>query len=289
MTHRGPVDAAAVWDGLVAIRRRVRSGHPLPFDVPLAAGAAVARVSEGGVVAIDGAPDAAAQTLVELHGPLATATPGRPHVVAHLGQSLDGRIATAGGASHYVNGSASLDHLHRLRALADAVVVGAATVALDDPRLTTRRVAGDNPVRVVLDRGCGLPATRRVFSDGLAPTLRVCAAERCRGADGPSAEVLGMAGWTDGVPAGAVLAALAARGLHCVLVEGGGVTVSQFLRQGALHRLQLALAPMLIGSGRPAITLPEISDLADALRPQCRTYPLGSDVLFDCRFAAGTG
>ena len=61
-----------------------------------------------------------------------------PFVLAQIGQSLDGRIATAGGHSHYINGDEALLHLHRLRALVDAVIVGASTVVLDDPQLTLR-------------------------------------------------------------------------------------------------------------------------------------------------------
>ena len=91
-------------------------------------------------------------------------------VLAHLGQSLDGRIATRSGASHYINGPENLTHLHRLRALADAVVVGAATVALDDPRLTARRVEGANPVRIVLDPNRRLPVERHAFTEADAPT-----------------------------------------------------------------------------------------------------------------------
>ena len=66
-------------------------------------------------------------------------------VVGQIGQSLDGRIATATGHSQYINGAAGLAHLHRLRALVDAVVVGVGTAIADDPQLTVRRVAG--PIR----------------------------------------------------------------------------------------------------------------------------------------------
>ena len=72
-------------------------------------------------------------------------------VVGQIGQSLDGRIATPKGHSHYVNGDDGLAHLHRLRALVDAVVVGIGTVLADDPQLTVRRVSGPHPARVVID------------------------------------------------------------------------------------------------------------------------------------------
>ena len=85
--------------------------------------------------------------------PLATAGDG--FVIGQIGQSLDGRICTESGDSHYVNGDAALTHLHRLRALVDCVLVGVGTVVADHPQLTVRRVTGPNPVRAVLDPGGG--------------------------------------------------------------------------------------------------------------------------------------
>ena len=94
---------------------------------------------------------------------------GKCVTIGQLGQSLDGRIATLSGHSHYISGSEGLAHLHRLRAVVDAVVVGANTVRLDDPQLTVRHVDGPNPVRVVIDPRRTLPATARAFAaDGIS-------------------------------------------------------------------------------------------------------------------------
>jgi riboflavin biosynthesis pyrimidine reductase len=88
------------------------------------------------------------------------------------------------------------------------------------------------------------------------------------------------------VPLPALREALAERGLSRLFIEGGGVTVSGFLRAQALDRLHVTVAPMIIGSGRPAFTLPEIGDLDEALRLECRHHALGPDILFDCPLQA---
>lgn len=206
-----------------------------------------------------------------------------PFVIAQIGQSLDCRIATAGGHSHYINGDGALLHLHRLRALADAVIVGASTVVLDDPQLTTRRVPGPSPVRVVLDPHCRVPRDARMF-DTAAPgaALRVTAAAGDAAPRGNDDTVLVLPA-PDGlfVPQ-QVLAALARRGLRTVLVEGGGETISAFLRAGRLHRLHVLLAPLLIGPGREAFHLPAIERLHAARRFVMSAHALDSDVLLDC-------
>jgi diaminohydroxyphosphoribosylaminopyrimidine deaminase / 5-amino-6-(5-phosphoribosylamino)uracil reductase len=230
-------------------------------------------------------------TLIDLYVPICSATELRPITVGHLGQSLDGFIATHAGESQYVTGEENIRHLHRLRALCDAVVVGAGTVAADDPQLTTRHVSGPSPVRVVLDPSRRLADHYRVFNDAAANTLYVCGKSVVRDGDTHvgQAAVIAVDDEGDRLDVTAVLKVLRARGCHRIFVEGGGVTVSMFLEANALDRLQIAIAPLLIGDGRPAIRLAPRLALSDCHRPRCRVYRMGADVLFDCDLRSDEG
>jgi diaminohydroxyphosphoribosylaminopyrimidine deaminase/5-amino-6-(5-phosphoribosylamino)uracil reductase len=224
--------------------------------------------------------------LLPLYLPLAQRPRDRSCAIAHLGQSLDGRIATAAGASRWVTGEADLLHTHRMRALADAVVVGAGTVRHDDPQLTVRRCVGEQPVRVVIDSERRLGPDYRVFQDGAAPSLVLAAADRV----GPGerlgqAEILPLPRGGDGaLPPVEIRRALAMRGLRLLFIEGGGITISRFLTAGALDRLQLTVAPIILGSGRPSLSLPEIAEPCQGLRPRLRRFSLGDDMLYECIF-----
>jgi diaminohydroxyphosphoribosylaminopyrimidine deaminase / 5-amino-6-(5-phosphoribosylamino)uracil reductase len=233
-----------------------------------------------------GAPQQA-RALFDLYLPLCAAAAGRPSTIAHLGQSLDGCIATGSGDSYYVTGPDNVTHLHRLRALSDAVVVGASTVERDDPRLTVRHVEGANPVRVILDPRRRLGVEHRVFTSADARTLLVCAAEHApAGARHGLAEVVGVPADGGRLRLDALLARLRERGLNAVFVEGGGATVSRFLEAGLLDRLHVAIAPLVTGSGRPGLSLPARDKIADCLRPRHRVFAMGGDVLFDCDLRA---
>ena len=84
-----------------------------------------------------------------------------------------------------------------------------------------------------------------------------------------------------------LLGALRERGGRRIFVEGGGVTVSAFLEADLLDRLHMAIAPLIIGDGRPAIRLPPRATLRECHRPRYRVFRMGGDVLFDCELRTG--
>lgn len=293
MTLDPDPDAARAWALIRQVAHLARRGEPLcvPCDLDLGPDGRLVRSASGpGLVHLD--PDAEpcfesrqplsepARLLLSLYLPLCVGARSTDLVLGQLGQGLDGHIATAGGASRSLSGDESLLHLHRLRALFDAVLVGASTAVLDDPVLTTRLVPGENPTRVVIDPRLRVSAGCQLFTDGRAPSLRITGATAR--IDGNRPDLIPIRAPNGLLPPRSMVEALKARGLRRLLVEGGGVTVSRFLRAGALDRLHLCISPVLIGGGRRGIDLEEIASMDQALRPRVRRFDLGRDVLFDC-------
>ena len=222
-------------------------------------------------------------------------------VVAHLGQSIDSRIATLTGDSIFVTGEENRKHLHCLRALSDAVIVGAGTVQADNPQLTTRAVPGDNPVRVVIDPLASLSPDYHLFNDGQSPTLLIHQSSadlsNLPGNFGPLLNEAHKPPWhqverclvpdsDEALLPGDIVSLLASRGLRRLFVEGGGVTVSQFFNHDVLDRLHIAIAPLLVGEGIQALQLPGADTMKAAHRPAYAIYRMGEDILWD--FDVGT-
>jgi len=217
----------------------------------------------------------------------------RPFVIGQLGQSLDGRIALINGESRWINNSAALDHLHRLRAAVDAVLVGVGTALADNPQLNVRRVAGASPARIVVDpRGRLRPDARLLSKDGARRIVVTSEAVEALHADVPEGvEHVRLTAAANGcIAPAAIVASLSARGLSRILVEGGAGTVSQFLAARALDRLHVLVAPVLLGSGISGLQFGPIACLADAPRPPTAVHVLDDgDVLFDCDLRTARG
>jgi diaminohydroxyphosphoribosylaminopyrimidine deaminase/5-amino-6-(5-phosphoribosylamino)uracil reductase len=199
----------------------------------------------------------------------------RPLVTLKLATSLDGRIATRTGASQWITGEAARRRAHHLRATHDAIVIGSGTALADDPSLTCRLPGLDerSPVRVVLDGRLRLAPDSRLASTARdVPTwvvTRTDASPQRRAAlERSGVEVLTVPA-AAGAPIeiGATLAALAARGLTRVLVEGGGAVAAALLRARLVDRLVWFQAPLVIGGdGLAAIAELGLDALADGPR-----------------------
>ena len=206
---------------------------------------------------------------------------GQSCVVGQLGLSLDGRIATPSGDSCYINGRDALQHLHRVRALVDAVIVGAGTVRADNPQLTVRHCEGPDPARVVIDPSGSIPADARVWTETGCRRIVI------GGADELPDGVERIAVPRGDIEVGDILSKLDSLGLRRVLVEGGADTLSRFMTAGRVDCLHLLYGRVIIGSGKPGLNLPPIDALKDACRPETSThiFPDG-DFLISCNLRA---
>ena len=216
-----------------------------------------------------------------LFNPLRVGSSDSMLVVGQLGQTLDGRIATVTGHSKYINGPAGLAHLHRLRAVVDAVVVGVGTAIADNPQLTVRLVTGRHPARVVIDPQSRLQRDALVWADDGTRRI-VVVADQVKANTPSGVEVLSIPSNNGKLDPVNILKALAGVGLKRILIEGGADTVSRFMHAGCLDRLHVIVAPIILGSGRPGFVLPAIQQMDQAVRIKMQVHPLEDEVVFDC-------
>jgi riboflavin-specific deaminase-like protein len=221
----------------------------------------------------------------DIFAPLCRGTVDDLVVVGQIGQSLDGRIATASGHSKYINCPAGIEHLHRLRSLVDIVVVGVGTAIADNPQLTVRRVPGPQPARAVIDPNGRLGSDARLFSnDGSRRLLITVEGTRCSVPDG--VEIVALPARDGEIAPSAIVAALARMGMRRILVEGGADTLSRFLIARCLDRMHVTVAPVILGEGGPGIVLPSAERADRVPRMPVRVHKIEDDVLFDCDLSA---
>ncbi|MEN8652772.1 bifunctional diaminohydroxyphosphoribosylaminopyrimidine deaminase/5-amino-6-(5-phosphoribosylamino)uracil reductase RibD [Streptomyces sp. 21So2-11] len=204
---------------------------------------------------------------------------GRPHVRWKYAATLDGRIAAADATSRWISSAESRADVHRLRAEADAVVVGSGTMRADDPHLAVRGIEGaTQPLRVVVDTSATAVKPGARVLDDAAPTL-IAVAEDADTRQLPDTEVLRLPRTATGLDIPALLAALHARGVVSVLLEGGPTLAGAFVAAGAVDTVTGYIAPVLLGAGPAALGDAGITTLTEALRLDVtETVRIGPDL-----------
>ncbi len=178
---------------------------------------------------------------------------GLPFVTLKAAMSLDGKIAARTGDSKWISSIKSRKLAHELRASNDAVLVGINTVLTDDPRLTTRLVAGRDPLRVVLDPRLEVPLNARILGDGNAviAAIRGCSKEKKKKLLEKNVLVWEFSGKR--IALKALLKKLARNNVCSVLVEGGGGANAGFIEENLVDEFVFIICPKLIG-GKDALT-----------------------------------
>ncbi|MFF8276167.1 bifunctional diaminohydroxyphosphoribosylaminopyrimidine deaminase/5-amino-6-(5-phosphoribosylamino)uracil reductase RibD [Streptomyces lateritius] len=201
---------------------------------------------------------------------------GRPHVTWKYAATLDGRIAAADGTSRWITSAESRADVHRLRAEADAVVVGSGTARTDDPHLAVRDIEeAVQPLRVVVDTEATAVKPGARILDDAAPTLIAVAED----AETPLTDVVRLPRADRGLSVPALLDALHERGVRSVLLEGGPTLAGAFVAAGAVDKVVGYLAPVLLGAGPNALADAGITTIADALRLHVtETVRIGPDL-----------
>jgi diaminohydroxyphosphoribosylaminopyrimidine deaminase/5-amino-6-(5-phosphoribosylamino)uracil reductase len=177
---------------------------------------------------------------------------GLPFVTWKMAASLDGKVASRDGTSRWITGEAARADVHRLRAAADAILVGAGTALVDDPSLTVRDPGyrGRAPLRVLVDARGRVPETGDLF-DGAAPTMvattSLAPRERTEAWRARGAEVVEYEPEGGGVPLPQLLSDLGKRGVQGVLLEGGPTLAWSMVEDRAVDKVVVYLAPKLIG------------------------------------------
>jgi diaminohydroxyphosphoribosylaminopyrimidine deaminase/5-amino-6-(5-phosphoribosylamino)uracil reductase len=247
---------------------------------PQVDGGGVERLKQAGVKVTVGVLEAECRAVNE--GWEHVVTTGRPLVTLKAAVTLDGRIAARSGDSKWITGEEARAEAHRLRAEHDAILVGARTVALDDPELTVRHVKGRSPLRVIVDGKLSIPADAKalpailVATEG-APDRPDLVARGCTILHLPA----GPRPDSGRVDLEELLRRLARMNIQSVLVEGGGEIHGQLLAARLADRATFFVAPKLIGSGgAPVVAQDGPDQMANAWKLQGISWKrLGDDIL----------
>lgn len=223
--------------------RRVVVGMVDPF--PRVSGEGLRILRQAGLDVVVGVEEAACRQLNL--GFVRAQEQGRPAVILKAALTLDGRIADSAGHSQWITGPQARAIGHQLRDQADAVLVGSGTLLADDPALCTRGVAGGrDALPVLLDSELRCPTDARVLSAGRRPLIFAAQGTAPREL---AADVVRVPGDASGLDLDAVMSTLVSRGVHTLLVEGGGRVHRSFLDRGLVDRLHLFIAPRVLAGG----------------------------------------
>ena len=198
--------------------------------------------------------------------------------IAQIGQSLDGKIALNNGNSHYINERESIIYLHCLRSISDGVLVGVNTIIKDDPFLTTRKIMGANPIRLIIDPSLKLTNKYNIFKDNNKNIIFTNSSKRKK-LNNTTILKFPKKNFTLSISK-----YLRTTSLKTILIEGGPTTLSHFIEHKLINYMQFIISPTIIGSGIDSLKLKPISDLKNAIRVKNTINKLGKEIIVTLDF-----
>ena len=195
-----------------------------------------------------------------------------------IGQSLDGKIALNNGNSHYINEKDSITYLHCLRSISDAVLVGVNTIIKDNPLLTTRKVTGSNPIRIIIDPSLKLTNKYKIFKDNNTNIIFTNTSSKKK-LKNSIIITFPKKNFTKNI-----YKYLKSMSLNNILIEGGPTTLSKFIDLNLLNIMQFIISPTLIGSGIDSLKLKPITNLNKAIRVKNTISKLGKEIIVTLDF-----
>lgn len=198
--------------------------------------------------------------------------------IGQIGQSLDGKIALNNGSSHYINEKESITYLHCLRSISDGVLVGVNTIIKDNPLLTTRKIKGPNPIRLIIDPTLKLTNKYKIFKDDNKNIIFTNSSKEKKLINTTIVK-FPKKNFTQNI-----YDYLEKTSLQTILIEGGPTTLSHFIELKLLNYMQFIISPTIIGSGIDSVKLKPISDLKNALRAKNTICKLGKEIIVTLDF-----
>ena len=200
------------------------------------------------------------------------------NLIGQIGQSIDGKIALNNGKSHYINEKESIIYLHCLRSISDGVLVGVNTIIKDNPLLTTRKIKGQNPTRLIIDPSLKLTNKYKIFKDNNKNIIFTNSSKRKKLYNTIIVK-FPKKNFTLNI-----YKYLKKTSLKTILIEGGPTTLSHFIELKLLNYMQFIISPTIIGSGIDSLKLEPITNLKNAIRKKNTISKLGKEIIVTLDF-----
>ena len=200
------------------------------------------------------------------------------NLIGQIGQSIDGKIALNNGKSHYINEKESIIYLHCLRSISDGVLVGVNTIIKDNPLLTTRKIKGQNPTRLIIDPSLKLTNKYKIFKDNNKNIIFTNSSKRKKLYNTIIVK-FPKKNFTLNI-----YKYLKKTSLKTILIEGGPTTLSHFIELKLINYMQFIISPTIIGSGIDSLKLKPITTLKNAIRKKNTISKLGKEIIVTLDF-----